>query len=332
MDGREEGRWRSTACSRPGRLLLVETRRIGSLEVSVVGLGTNNFGMTLEVGKVGPVVDAALEQGINFFDTSDSYGTSEERVGKALGAHRDEVLIATKFGSQVRGQPDTGGARPDYVRRAVDSSLMRLGTDRIDLYQIHRPDPDTPIADTLGALSEIVATGKVREIGCSNFTAAQLEEANKPAGTGPRFVSVQNHLSLLERADEAGTVPLCEKLGIAYLPYYPLANGILTGKYHRGEEPPEDTRLKRWESRLAGTLSDATFDRVDALATWARDHGRTLLELAFAWLTAKPCVASVIAGATRPDQVVANVAAGRSSLSSSEVEEIDELLSGFDNR
>jgi aryl-alcohol dehydrogenase-like predicted oxidoreductase len=308
----------------------VETRRIGSLEVAVVGLGTNNFGLTMGAEAVGPVVEAALEHGINFFDTSDSYGASEERLAEALGARRDEVLIATKFGSQVRGEPGTGGARPDYVRRAADASLRRLGTDRIDLYQIHRPDPNTPIADTLGALSELVAAGKVREIGCSNFSAAQLAEADEAAGEGPRFVSVQNHLSLLERSDEAEVLPLCRQLEIAYLPFYPLANGLLTGKYRRGEDPPEGTRLSLWRERLAGTLTDATFDRIDALSAWARDHGRTILELAFAWLEAKPGVASVIAGATTPDQVAGNVAAGRSPLTLDELDEVDALLYGID--
>ena len=160
-------------------------------------------------------------EGINFFDTADSYGASEERLGQALGSRRDEVIVATKFGSPVMGEDGTGGARPEYIRSALDASLKRLGTDRIDLYQLHRPDPDTPIADTIGALAEAVAAGKVREIGCSNFSATQLREAHAAAGTGPRFVSVQNHYNLLRRDDEADVLPVCEELGIAYLPVFP---------------------------------------------------------------------------------------------------------------
>ncbi len=172
------------------------------------------------------------------------------------------------------------GPRPEYVRRAVDASLKRLGTDRIDLYQIHRPDPETPIADTLGALQEIVAAGKVREIGCSNFSAAQLREAEQAAGSGPRFVSVQNNFSLLNRADEAEVLPVCEELGVAYLPYFPLASGLLTGKYQRGQEPPEGTRLQRWGERASGMMTDEAFDEVDALSTWAGQHGHSVLDLA----------------------------------------------------
>ncbi|MDA8275419.1 MAG: aldo/keto reductase [Actinomycetota bacterium] len=304
----------------------MEQRTIGSLSVTVVGLGTNNFGMGMSAEAVPGVVDAALEAGIDFFDTSDSYGESEERLGAALGSRRDEVLIATKFGSPVRGEDGTGGARPEYVHRAVDASLKRLGTDRIDLYQLHRPDPSTPIAETLGALAEVVRAGKVREIGCSNFNAAQLREAHAAAGDGPRFVSVQNHLNLLNRADEADALPVCEELGIAYLPYFPLASGVLTGKYRRGEQPPAGTRLERWGEHGARLLDDATFDAVDALSAWASLHGRSLLDLAFAWLAAKPAVASVIAGATSPEQVASNVSAGAWVLSPEEVAEVDDLV------
>jgi aryl-alcohol dehydrogenase-like predicted oxidoreductase len=303
----------------------MRTRTIGSLQVTLVGLGTNNFGSALTAEEVGPVVDAALDQGINFFDTSDSYGTSEERLGAALGRRRENVVIATKFGSPVAGEPGSGGARPDYVRRAVDASLKRLGTDWIDLYQIHRPDPETPIADTLGALRDIVAGGKVREIGCSNFSAAQLGEAETAAGEGPRFVCVQNNFNLLNRADEADVLPLCEQLGIAYLPFFPLASGMLTGKYRRGQTPPEGTRLNRWGDRAAGFLTDEMFDKVDALSGWTAQRGRTLLELAFAWLEAKPVVASVIAGATKVEQVLANVAASGWELTPDELAEVDRI-------
>ena len=305
----------------------MKTRAIGSLEVTVVGLGTNNFGLGMAADEVPAVVNAALEAGINFFDTADSYGASEERLGAALGRRRDDVLIATKFASPLRGEPDTGGARPDYVRRAVDASLKRLGTDRIDLYQIHRPDPETPIADTLGALHEIVAAGKVREIGCSNFSAAQLREAEQAAGSGPRFVSVQNNFSLLNRADEADVLPLCEELGIAYLPYFPLASGLLTGKYQRGQEPPDGTRLQRWGERASGIMTDEAFDQVDALSTWAGQHGHSVLDLAVTWLVAKAPVASVIAGATKAEQVKANVAAGEWEITPAQAAEVDALVS-----
>jgi aryl-alcohol dehydrogenase-like predicted oxidoreductase len=304
---------------------VVQTRKIGSLEVTVVGLGTNNFGLGTAADQVPPVVDAAIGQGINFFDTADSYGDSEERLGRALGRRRNDVLIATKFASPLRGQAGTGGARPEYVRTAVEASLKRLGTDRIDLYQVHRPDPETPIAETLGALAELVQAGKVREIGCSNFSAKQLRGAYEAAGDGPRFSSVQNQYNLLNRGDEAEVIPTCEELGIAYLPYFPLASGLLTGKYRRGEKPPEGTRLHRWGERAAGALTDEAFDKVDALGTWAGDHGHSLLDLAIAWLAARPVVASVIAGATKVEQVVANAGAAGWQLSASDVEEVDRL-------
>jgi len=306
----------------------VETRKIGSLEVTVVGLGTNNFGLGMAADQVPPVVDAAIEQGINFFDTSDSYGDSEERLGRALGRRRDTVLIATKFGSPVRGQEGTGGAKPGYVRSAVEASLKRLGTDRIDLYQIHRPDPDTPITDTLGVLAELVEAGKVREIGCSNFSSKQIREANDAAGEGPRFLSVQNHYNLLNRADEAEVIPTCEELGITSLPYFPLASGLLTGKYKRGEKPAEGTRLQRWGERAAGSLTDEAFDKVEALSSWAADHGHSVLDLAFAWLLAQPTVVSVIAGATKVEQVLANAATAGWRLSDSEVDEVDRIAPG----
>ena len=303
----------------------VEARRIGSLEVTVAGLGTNNFGMGMEADAISPVVDAALKSGINFFDTSDSYGESEERLGRALGRRRDQVVIATKFGSPVRGEEGTGGARPAYIRRALDASLKRLATDRIDLYQIHRPDPETPIGETLLVLDEMVTAGKVREIGCSNFSAAQIREAYE-AATGARFISVQNHYNLLARGDEAEVLPLCEKLGMAYLPYFPLASGLLTGKYRRGVDPPEGTRLQRWGGRGTAVMSEENFDKVEKLTAWADQHGHSLLELAFAWLLAHPVVSSVIAGATKVEQVRSNVAATSWVLSPEERLEVDELV------
>lgn len=298
----------------------MQTRQIGSLDVSVVGLGTNNFGMSMTADEVPPVVDAALDNGINFFDTSDSYGESEVRLGQALGRRRDQVIIATKFGSPVHGEEGTGGAKPDYVRRALEASLRRLGTDRIDLYQIHRPDPETPIGDTLAVLDEAVKAGKVREIGCSNFSARRIREAG-------RFVSVQNHYNLLNRGDEEKVIPVCEELGLAYLPYFPLASGLLTGKYRRGEDPAEGTRLNRWGGRATGVLTDENFDRVDALTAWADKHGHTILDLAFAWLLAAPVVSSVIAGATKVDQVAANAAAAGWQLTPDQRSEVNALVS-----
>ncbi|MGE3620193.1 MAG: aldo/keto reductase [Acidimicrobiia bacterium] len=302
----------------------METRQIGSLAVSVVGLGTNNFGMRMEADQVQPVLDAALEAGINFFDTSDSYGESEPRLAKALGRRRDDVVIATKFGSKVDGEPGSG--KPEYVRTAVERSLRRLETDHIDLYQLHKPDPDTPIGETLAALDDLVRAGKVREIGASNFDAEQLREAERDA-SGARFVSLQNHYNLLHRDDEAEVLPECERLGIAYLPFFPLESGLLSGKYARGVDAPADSRLKAWGAnpRYAELLSDGTFDRVEKLDAWADAQGRTLLELAFAWLLAKPAVASVIAGATKAEQVHANAATRDWVLTPEQVAEVDEL-------
>jgi aryl-alcohol dehydrogenase-like predicted oxidoreductase len=308
-----------------GRTGAMDKRRIGSLDVSIVGLGTNNFGMGMHEDEVPPVVNAALDAGINFFDTSDSYGDSEQRLGTALGRHRDEVVIATKFGSPV-GQDGTGGARPAYVREAVERSLRQLGTDRIDLYQLHRPDPNTPIADTLGVLDELVHQGKVREIGCSNFSAELLREANDgvPAEAA-RFASVQNQYNLLNRGDEGEVIPECQRLGLAYLPFFPLASGMLTGKYTKGEAPASGTRMQRWGTRASGLLSDQNFAVVDALSAWTASHDHNLLQLAFAWLIEKPVIPSVIAGATKADQVRANAAAAGWLLSAEEVAEVDAL-------
>ncbi len=307
----------------------MDLRRIGSLEVTVVGLGTNNFGFYLEADEVPAVVDAALEGGITFFDTADVYRDSELRLAAALGARRDEVVIGTKFGNVRRPDGSWGGCgRPEYVRERVDASLSRLGVDHIDLLQMHVPDPSTPIAETLGALGEAIAAGKVREIGCSNFSAGQLLEAHEAAGDGPRFVSVQNMFNMLTRHDEADVQPLCERLGIAYIPYWPLANGILSGKYERGRPPAEGTRMARMGEKGASLLSDATFDVLDRLTAWAKARGHSLLELAFAWLLAKPAVASVIAGATRAEQATANAATAGWELRPGELAEIDTILDG----
>jgi aryl-alcohol dehydrogenase-like predicted oxidoreductase len=285
----------------------VKTRPIGSLTVSVVGVGCNNFGARLDEAHTSEVVAAALDAGITLFDTADTYGDqqSEEFLGRSLGARRDDVVVATKFGVRV---PDGAGAAPEYVRRACEASLRRLGTDRIDLYQLHAPDDTVPIADTLGALHELVTAGKVLEIGCSNFSAAQLAEAESAAADRARFRSVQNQYSLLWRAPEDdGVLATCASYGLALLPYYPLANGLLTGKVVRGEPPPAGTRLAALpEERRGHWLSDELLDRVESIRAVADAHGVSMLSLAFSWLLSHEAVASVIAGASSPEQVRAN--------------------------
>ena len=287
----------------------MKTRRIGSLTVSVVGLGCNNFGMTIDERKSADVVHAALDAGINFVDTADMYGgtDSERFLGQALGKRRHEAIVATKFG-MAASDAFKGGAHPDYVRRAVDASLQRLNIDRIDLYQIHKPDTSVPIADTLGALDDIVKAGKVREIGCSNFSVAQLRDAEAAVkGGGARFVSVQNQYSLLHREPENDVLAECATLGLAFLPYFPLANGLLTGKYAKGIAPPKGSRMQM--SWAASGLTDRNFAIVEGLQAIATRSGRSMLELAFSWLLRNQVVASVIAGATKPEQVRANAEA-----------------------
>jgi aryl-alcohol dehydrogenase-like predicted oxidoreductase len=289
----------------------MRARRIGSLEVSVVGLGCNNFGGRIDADATQAVIDAALEAGITFFDTADIYGNamSEEFLGKALGSRRDQVVIATKFGMPYAEHP--GGAQPAYIRRALEDSLRRLGTDHVDLYQLHQPDPTVGIADTLGTLRELVTEGKVREIGCSNFTSAQLLEAAESGTSGAkRFVSVQNEYSILQRSPEADVLATCDRLQVAFLPYFPLAKGLLTGKYRAGQAPPEGSRLASLTpDRQSAELSELRLAKVAALETLAGTAGHSLLDLAIAWLLAHEQVASVIAGATAPAQVHANVAA-----------------------
>jgi aryl-alcohol dehydrogenase-like predicted oxidoreductase len=289
----------------------METRKIGSLEVSVVGLGCNNFGMRIGRKETAAVVDAALDAGINFFDTADIYGgtKSETYLGAALGARRDDIVLATKFAGAYEGH--VGGASPAYVRTAVEDSLTRLGTDRIDLYQQHMPDQKTPIAETIGVLGELVDEGKIREFGCSNFSAAMLADAAAatPAGR-PGFVSVQNQYNILYREPEDGVLEYCDRTGTAFLPFFPLASGLLSGKYRAGEPPPEGTRLAAMGDRAASQLTDERLATVAALDALARRHGHSVLDLAFGWLLERPAVASVIAGATKPEQVALNVAGG----------------------
>ena len=302
-------------------------RQIGSLDVSLVGLGCNNFGGRLDEPASAAVVQAALDAGINFFDTADVYGgtRSEEFLGRAIGKRRPDVIVGTKFGASVG--PDKKGAAPAYIKSAIEDSLRRLGTDYVDLYQLHHPDPAVHIADTLAALGDLVKAGKVREIGCSNFSAEQLRDAEAAAADGaPRFVSVQNQYNLLHREPELDVLPECERLGIAFIPYFPLMSGVLSGKYHRGEPPPAGTRIAGMPpERQQELLSPDSFDVVDALDRYATDHGHTILELAIAWLEAKPAVASVIAGATKPEQIWANVKAADWVLSSEEVQEVDAI-------
>lgn len=300
----------------------MENRKIGSLDVSIIGLGCNNFGWRLDYDRTVAVVDVALDAGINFLDTADIYGgtESEEFLGRALEGRRDRVVLATKFGMKVDEQRQ--GAKPDYARRACEDSLRRLRTDHIDLYQLHQPDPSTPIADTLGALDELVRSGKVREIGCSNFSVEQLREAKAAAGQGASFVSMQNEYSLLHREPEREILAECEREGLAFLPFFPLAGGMLTGKYRRGQPLPENTRLSKGSPRF---LNDKNLAIVEELANFAAFRGHSLLELAFSWLLSHPPVASVIAGATSPEQVRANVKAAGWKLDHAELAEIDKL-------
>jgi len=303
----------------------MDTRRIGSLEVSVVGLGCNNFGRRLDSDATSAVVDAALDAGITFFDTADVYGgtKSEEYLARALGQRRDEVVVATKFGSAVDEQRK--GARPEYVRQAVEDSLRRLGTDRIDLYQLHTPDPKVPIEDTLGALDELVREWKVREIGCSNFSAVQLHEAKEATRVGAaRFVSVQNEYSLLHREPEGDVLPECERAGMAFTPYFPLANGLLTGKYRQGQDAPAGSRLH--SGRGNRLLTDRNLTIVERLIEFSEGRGHTILELAFSWLLTRPTVASVIAGATSPEQARSNAAAASWELTDTELAEVDSIV------
>ncbi|HEY7388001.1 MAG TPA: aldo/keto reductase [Bryobacteraceae bacterium] len=302
----------------------MEMRKIGALNVSVVGLGCNNFGWRIGPEESAAVVNAAIDAGVNFFDTADVYGEgrSEEFLGRALNRRR-EIVIATKFGMKFGAS--VGGAKPDYIRQAAEASLRRLGTDYIDLYQLHKPDPETPIADTLGALDDLVRAGKVREIGCSNFSAAQLGEAAAAVKPGAaRFVSVQNDYSLLNRAAEAEVLPECVKQGLAFLPYFPLANGLLTGKYAKGQQFPEDSRGKVGFGPKVFT--DKNLELVDKLMQFAATQGHTLLELAISWLACQPAIASVIAGAKTPEQIRANAASAGWKLTRAEMDSIDEIL------
>jgi aryl-alcohol dehydrogenase-like predicted oxidoreductase len=308
-------------------------RRLGDsgLKVSEVGLGCNNFGMRIGQDEATAVVDAALDAGVTLFDTADIYGGTESEVmlGKALGARRKDVVVATKFAMALGDWPEhkRGGSRR-WITETVEDSLRRLGTDYIDLYQMHTPDPDTPVEETLRALDDLVRAGKVRYLGNSNFAGWQIADADWMAATKGlnRFVSAQNLYSLLERGVEAEVLPAAERFGLGVLPFFPLASGLLTGKYQRGAAPPEGTRLAAWGSRGARALSDSNFDKVEKLQGWAAERSHTLLELAFAWLLGHPVVSSVIAGATRPEQVRGNAATAEWRLTPAEVKEVSDLI------
>ncbi|MBQ1048835.1 aldo/keto reductase [Micromonospora sp. C51] len=295
-------------------------RRLGDsgLVVSVVGIGCNNFGRKLDLDGTRAVVDAALDAGINFFDTADIYGephgASEAQLGAALKGRRDDVVLATKFGMSMAGSNgrDFGvrGSRR-YVIRAVEASLRRLDTDYIDLYQFHEPDPGTPIDETLSALDDLVRAGKVRYLGNSNFAGWQIADADWTAKTRglTRFVSAQNHYSLLNRDVEIEVLPACDRFGLGMLPFFPLANGLLTGKYKRGEAPPAGSRLAGG-GRYAQRLAAADWDTIEGIEAYATERGVPMLHVAIGGLAAQPAVTSVIAGATTPEQVRANAEAG----------------------
>jgi aryl-alcohol dehydrogenase-like predicted oxidoreductase len=299
----------------------MKTNRIGSLEVTEVGLGCNNFGWRLPEPESTRVIHAALDAGINFFDTADIYGStkSEEFLGRALKGKR--ALIATKFGMEV--DPQRKGAKPDYLKRACEDSLRRLQVERIDLYQLHQPDPSVPIAETLGALDDLVRAGKVREIGCSNFSAAQLSSA-RAAAKGARFVSVQNQYSALHRDDEGEGLAEAAREELAYLPFFPLESGLLSGKYALGTDAPAGARLS--EGKMKDRFrSEAKMAQAEKLHAFAEERGHSLLELAFGYLLAQKPVASVIAGATKAEQVQANAKAASWRLSREEVDQIRKL-------
>jgi aryl-alcohol dehydrogenase-like predicted oxidoreductase len=302
-------------------------------------LGCNQLGTAFsDEATSAQIVNEAIDSGITYFDTADEYGSnyadpndpagwgrSEEHLGRALGSRRDQVVIGSKFGVHPHGAAEGGGASADWARKAAEASLRRLGTDRIDLYQLHFPDPSVPIEETLGILDAIVQEGKVIEIGCCNFTGQMLDEAADTAKrTGLRpFASIQSPLNLIQRATLEDVMPTCERRGMAFIPYYPLASGMLTGKYRRGEPLPQGTRLNEQldEKARARIFSDRGFARIEALHAFASERGHTLLELAFAWLLGYPSVATVIAGAARPGQAATNSSAANWQLTPEEVVE-----------
>ncbi|MEM9563579.1 MAG: aldo/keto reductase [Actinomycetota bacterium] len=311
----------------------MEQRSLGQLSVSVVGLGCNNFGMTIDAEATQQVVDAAIDAGITYFDTAESYGRgqSEEFLGRALGSRRSDVIVASKWGHTVSLADGERGGDPAQIRRRLEASLERLGTDYIDHYQLHRPDPETPVEETLGCLAELRDEGKIREIGCTHFNADQLQQSADAAAEHELdpYPSVQNHYSLLTRDPETdGVFETCERLGVAFVPYFPLESGLLTGKFRLGEGRPEDSRLSKWGDRADAFIDDDKLAVVERLIAWCDERDRSLLELAISWHTSHPLVASVIAGATKPSQIEANVAAAGWDLTADDRSEVDAVLAG----
>jgi aryl-alcohol dehydrogenase-like predicted oxidoreductase len=324
------------------------------MSVSVVGMGCNQLGVSCDANGAAELVDEAVAAGINYFDVADEYGRrywdptdptwgfAEVCLGRALRGKRDDVVIATKFGVRPPTRPELGGASPAWIATAVEDSLRRLDTDHIDLYQLHVPDPSVPIAETLEALDTLIRAGKVRAIGCSNLSVSQLEEADRVGSEirTARFVSIQTRLNILSRDALVDIMPACERLGISFIPYFPLARGVLTGKYGRNRPTPTYARLFAYElgndpeRTPAGyetrdkVLTDRTFDRLEALEAYAAARGHTLVELAFGWLLAFAPVVTVIAGVARPGQATANARSGDWELTPEEVEEVIELAEG----
>ena len=310
----------------------MEYRSLGSsgLKVSLVGIGCNNFGRRCDQQQTAKIVHCALDQGINFFDTADMYagGLSEQYLGQAIRDRpRQDVIIASKFGNSMGKGGLKRGASRRYIMNAVDDSLRRLGTDYIDLYQQHIPDTETSIEETLRALDDLVSIGKVRYIGHSNFSGWQVSDAHWTAKYNGlnRFVTAQNLYNLLDRRIEQEVIPACEKYGVGMLPFFPLASGMLTGKYKRGTAPGEGTRLAAMGDRAAAAMSDAIFDKVEALTQFAEQSGYSLLQLAMSWLASKAVISSVIAGATSEQQVIANAQGVAWKLSDDDMNHIDEL-------
>lgn len=308
----------------------MEKRKIGGdkgLDITIVGIGCNAFGRRLDEDKTRPVIHAALDAGINFFDTAEGYGDgrSEEFIGRTIQGKRDQVVLATKFGLRASHVPGKNPGSRENALAAIDMSLKRLGTDYVDLYQLHMPDAATPIAETLSVMNDLVRAGKVRLIGCSNFSGAELCEAIDTANQMglESFVTAQNPWSVLDRDVEADLVPSCAENGVGVLPYYPLAKGLLTGKYRRGETGPVGSRLEG-----ASEVANADFDTLEALERFATNRGFDILTLAVSWLTSQPTTVSVISGATRADQLAENVAAAGWNMSTDDFAIIDQILGG----
>ncbi len=300
------------------------------LQVSAVGLGCNNFGRRIDLEQTRRVVDKAIDLGINLFDTADVYGAgkSEEFLGELLGSRRKQIVLATKFGHPMDDSGTRQGASAAYIVRAVEDSLRRLKTDVIDLYQLHTPDPKTPMEETLGALDGLVKAGKVRHIGCSNVPAWQVADSRwiaKTKSLAP-FITCQDEYSLLHRDPERELLPMCAHFGMSLLPYFPLASGLLTGKYTQGQAAPEGTRYNASPAFADRYMTESNWAKIRALTAFAQDRGHSLLDLAFGWLLSKPQTASVIAGATKPEQLEANVKAGAWVLSEEESAKVADIL------